>query len=196
MKNIDKYITINSNKKTPKRGSLLLSEPLMGDHYFGRSVVLLAEHNDEGSFGVIVNKPIDQSFNDSVPGFPHFEGKLHLGGPIEHNALFYIHSLGDIIDDSLAIGGGLYWGGDVDMIKELMHFGKVTPLNIHFFAGYSGWSPNQLKKELSNNAWVVADMPLQSILTMEKEKMWSSLLKPLGEEYQYWTKFPKNPSQN
>ena len=180
MDKIDRYVSVKTNLRTPKRGSILLSEPLMGDYYFGRSVVLLAEHNEEGTFGVIMNKPLEQAFNEAVPHFPSFDGQLFLGGPVEKNSLFYIHSFGDLIDDSTAIGGGLYWGGSIDIIKDLMLIGKLTPNNIRFYAGYSGWSPHQLNAELSLNAWVVTEIQDQNLLGMNSDTMWNNLLSPLG----------------
>lgn len=196
MGRIDKYIQVKSNDLIPSRGSLLLSEPLMGDFFFGRSVILLAEHNEEGSFGVIMNKPLEQNFNEVVPNFPDFNGHLHMGGPVESNALFYVHSFGDLIEESISIGGGLFWGGDIAMIKELILFGKLTSENIRFFAGYSGWSPAQLDEELKRNSWVVTKLPKHNILTFNTTTLWDDILSPLGEQYQYWTKFPKDPGMN
>ena len=80
----------------------------MGDYYFGRSVVLLAEHNEEGSFGIVLNKPLDGSFNEIVKDFPDFDGKLFVGGPVETESLFFIHTVGYAIEGSLEIGKGLY----------------------------------------------------------------------------------------
>lgn len=196
MDRFDKYFQIKSNDLSPARGRLLVSEPLMGDYYFGRSVILLADHNDEGTFGVIINKPINQPFNKIVPHFPKFEGSLHLGGPVESNALFYIHSYGEVIEDSVPIGGGLYWGGSIEMIKELIQFGQLTPEKICFYAGYSGWSPKQLDAELKRNSWLVTPMPRHNLLTSNPTTMWKDLLEPMGNEYQHWTKFPKDPGLN
>ena len=196
MDRFDKYFQIKSNDLTPARGRILISEPLMGDYYFGRSVILLADHNNEGTFGVIVNKPLNQPFNKAVPNFPDFEGLLHLGGPVESNALFYVHSYGKVIEDSIPIGGGLYWGGSIEMIKELIQFNQLTPDNICFYAGYSGWSPSQLQEELERNSWLVTHMPANNLLTSNPSTMWKDLIRPLGHEYQHWTKFPKDPILN
>ncbi|MDP2722762.1 MAG: YqgE/AlgH family protein [Bacteroidales bacterium] len=196
MDSIDKYIQVKSNDLAPATGRLLLSEPLMGDYYFGRSVILLAEHNDEGSFGVIINKPLTQPFNEAVPNFPAFTGNLHLGGPVENNALFYIHTFGDLIEGSVPIGNGFYWGGEIEMIKELILFGKLSSDNISFYAGYSGWSPSQLQSELKRNSWVVSACPTDNVLNFDAGSMWQKLLVSMGDEYKYWSKFPKNPGMN
>ncbi len=193
---MDKYFKIVTNNITPARGRLLISEPLMGDFYFGRSVVLLAEHNEEGSFGIVVNKPVAQKFNDIVKGFPDFDGNLFIGGPVETDSLFYIHSLGDLIEGSLEIGGGLYWGGDIEIVRELMLLKKATSKNIRFSVGYSGWSPNQLEAELKRNSWVVSPEATTDIFKINPQNLWKRVLQPLGDEYSQWPKFPVNPEMN
>ena len=70
MTDIGKYLKIKSNNIAPSRGKLLISEPFLNDYFFKRSVVLLAEHNEEGSFGVIMNKPINTKFNEVIKDFP------------------------------------------------------------------------------------------------------------------------------
>ena len=193
---MDKYFKIVTNNITPAKGRLLISEPLMGDFYFGRSVVLLAEHNDEGSFGLVLNKPVERKFNNIVKGFPDFDGSLFIGGPVETDSLFYIHSLGDMIEGSLEIGGGLYWGGDIEIVKELMLIKAATPENIRFSIGYSGWSPEQLKDELKRNSWVVSPEATTDIFKIKPQNLWKKLLQPLGDEYSLWPIFPVDPGMN
>jgi len=196
MKDIDRYVQIKSNNLKPDKGRLLISEPFMGDLYFGRSVVLMAEHNEEGSFGVVLNKAIDASFNEVLEGFPDFDSKIYLGGPVDTNSTFYIHTLGDRIEDSLEIGKGLFWGGDIEMIKEMMLLKQIDPKNIRFFIGYSGWGANQLDIELKKNSWLVHKRVNNSILNYPVEKMWSGMLNNMGSKYKYWSKFPVDPNMN
>ncbi|MBZ0243112.1 MAG: YqgE/AlgH family protein, partial [Bacteroidales bacterium] len=116
--NIDKLLHIQSNTLTATKGKVLLSEPLMADFYFGRSVVLLVEHEEnEGSFGLIMNKKVDKSLNEIVQDFPRFEAPVFLGGPVQTNQLFYLHTLGDLIPNSLQVMDGLYWGGDMEVLQ-------------------------------------------------------------------------------
>jgi len=196
MKEIDRYVQIKSNNLTPSKGCLLISEPFMGDYYFGRSVILMAEHNEEGSFGVVLNKTINASFNDVLIDFPPFEANIYLGGPVDTNSSFYIHSLGDQIDDSLEIGNGLFWGGDIEQIKELMLLKQLNSSNIRFFLGYSGWGEDQLVAELKKNSWMVHESANKSILTYPVNNMWSGMLSNLGSQYKYWSKFPTDPIVN
>ena len=127
MTDINKIIKIKANNLKPSKGKILISEPLLADNYFKRSVVLLAEHNEEGSFGIIMNKPIDNKFNEIVTDFPEYTGQLFLGGPVSNSSLFFIHTLGDLIENSMKIMDGLYWGGDIESVRELMILKQINP---------------------------------------------------------------------
>ncbi len=97
MNDIDRFLQIKTNNLSPAKGRLLLSEPFMGDYYFGRSVILLAEHNEDGTIEVILNKPATVGFNEVLRDFPEFDAPVYIGGPVETNSLFYIHTLGEQI---------------------------------------------------------------------------------------------------
>ena len=196
MKEIDKFIQIKSNNLKPSKGRILLSEPFMGDFYFGRSVVLLAEHNDEGSFGVIMNKPVTASFNEVLKDFPTFDATVYLGGPVESDSLFYIHTLGDALEGASEIMSGLYWGGDIESLKEMILLKTIKPDDIRFFIGYSGWAAKQLEGELEKNSWVITRSSKSRLLKLDPMNMWESLLDKMGENYRYWTKFPIDPNVN
>ena len=100
------------NKLEPKKGRLLISDPFLPDPYFKRSVVLLVEHNEDGSLGFILNKPLEISLSDTelkVNGANH---SMFFGGPVQSTDLFYVHSKGIQIDGSTEVKDGLFWGGD------------------------------------------------------------------------------------
>lgn len=196
MNEIDKFLQIRTNNVKPAKGRILLSEPLMGDYFFGRSVVLLAEHNEEGSFGTILNKPISANFNEVVKDFPDFDAPVYLGGPVDTENLFYIHTKGDLIAESLEIIDGVYWGGDIEMLKEMMLLKTIQPLDIRFFIGYSGWAANQLDQELEKNSWIIARAEANQIFDTEPTTMWEQIVNKMGEEYKYWKNFPLDPNAN
>ncbi len=194
--NIDRLIQIKSNDLKPAKGRVLLSEPFMGDYYFGRSVVLLAEHNKEGSMGIILNKPISTQLNDVVQDFPEINLPLYLGGPVENNRLFYIHTISDKISDSIEVAKNLYWGGKLDDIIELANLGLLNNENIRFFLGYSGWSGQQLDSELKKNSWAITPITAYQIFHIKPDLLWKKLTRQLGADYRLWNKFPVNPSNN
>jgi putative transcriptional regulator len=196
MTDINKIIKIKTNDLKPSKGKILISEPLLADNYFKRSVVLLAEHTDEGSFGIIMNKPIDNKFNDIISDFPEYGGQLFLGGPVSNSSLFFIHTLGDVVENSLEIMDGLFWGGDIESIRELMVLKQVDSNQIRFCVGYSGWGSKQLEGELEKNSWLVSGLSAEILMNTDPDKLWEIALKNMGSEYSYWENFPTDPSLN
>lgn len=196
MNSIDKILSKVPNKLSPAQGRLLISEPFLQDMFFKRSVVLLANYSDEGSFGLILNKPIEFSFNQIVENFPDFDAPVYMGGPVSPQSIFFIHTLGDEISNSQKIMPGLYYGGSVEDVKALMHKQKIRSDNIRFFLGYSGWSENQLEEELERKSWVVTDTRPQEIMKETDETLWKTIVKSLGKEFEIWTKLPSDPKLN
>jgi putative transcriptional regulator len=196
MENYDDLIRIKTNNVKPGPGKILISEPFLFDYYFKRSVILLAEHNKEGSFGVIINKPMAVAFNDVVKDFPDFDAHVYLGGPVKTDSLFYIHPLGEAIDDSLPVLEGLYWGGDLERVRELILLGQLNEHNFRFFIGYAGWMPMQLENELKRNSWLVSHLSKDQVMQNKTESMWQDSLLELGEKYRHWTNFPSEPAMN
>lgn len=188
---------IHSNTMHPKQGNLLLSEPTMNDYYFGRSVILLIDHNDsEGSFGIIMNKPLKMRINDLVDLFQDFDAPVYLGGPVAENQIFFMHTLGSLIPESYKVMEGLYWGGDADTLNTLLSTGIADKSNVRFFLGYSGWTAGQLGNELERNSWLVSPTNSQTLFTTPIEEMWQHYVKGMGARYQIWNRFPKNPEDN
>ena len=179
----------------PKQGSILISEPSLRDFYFRQSVILLAEHNEEGSFGVIINKPIEARLKDIIKGFTGYHLPVYLGGPVKTDSIFFIHTREDI-DQSLPIMQGLYWGGDLETIREMLKKKVMDPGEIRFFIGYSGWSPNQLDRELKEKSWVLSQTTVNEVIHNKPETLWSNYLKNMGQDYAIWANFPADPTFN
>lgn len=196
MADINDILKIRTNNLNPARGRILISEPFLIDYYFRRSVVLLAEHNEEGSFGLILNKPIDINLDEMVQGFPKLNFPIYLGGPVNTDNIFFIHTRGDLIDESMKVMDRLFWGGDIEQIKELLLIGELSPSEIKFFVGYSGWVSKQLENELTRNSWLVSVINSKQIMNNNPDKMWASVVKSMGQEYAYWSKFPTDPALN
>lgn len=181
----------------PRKGKLLIAEPsLTGDVSFNRSVVLLAEHNSEGSVGFILNKPLDYSMNDLVEEilvpFPVFNG-----GPVEQDNLYFIHKVPHLISNSIEISDGIYWGGDFEATVALINQEKITQNDIRFFLGYSGWASLQLDKELHSKSWIVVSNQYESdIIQKSTQAFWREKMMELGGDYLLWSNAPENPSLN
>ncbi len=184
-------------KLKPNKGKLLIAEPsLTGDVSFNRSVVLLAEHNDEGSVGFILNKPLEYYINDLVTEiFVPF--RVYNGGPVEQDNLYFIHKVPHLITNSIEISDGIFWGGDFEKTVELINRKEISDEDIRFFLGYSGWASLQLDEELSSNSWIVAKNEYQSeIIQKSTTAIWREKMLQLGGDYLLWSNAPENPSLN
>lgn len=182
---------------TPERGNLLVSEPsIIGDDSFSRSVVLLTEFNTEGVVGFILNKPLDYTLDQLIPGIS-LKLEVYQGGPVETDNLYFLHNIPDLIPDSHLIEDGIYWGGDFHAVSELLNKGEITGDEIKFFLGYSGWDRTQLENELDSNSWVVVEnTDSKNLLSDNMHDIWKKEMKNLGGEYELWSNAPENPSYN
>lgn len=180
-----------------EKGILLIAEPsIFGDLSFNRSVILLADHNHEGSVGFILNKPLDYTINDLIPEIES-SFKVYNGGPVEQDNLYFIHNIPELITDSIEISNGIFWGGDFEATKNLMNEGKISKENIRFFLGYSGWSANQLETELQSNSWILSKNTSENhILGKSSIHFWKEKIMELGGEYIIWSNAPENPTLN
>ncbi len=180
-----------------KKGSLLIAEPsLIGDLSFNRSVILLADHNEQGSVGFIINKPLKYSINDLVPEI-RAKFKIYNGGPVEQDNLYFIHNIPDLIPNSVEISNGIYWGGEFEATKELINCGKINKNNIRFFLGYTGWDSHQLQTELDANSWIVMkNSYADKIIGKSTAHFWKKQIGELGGDYLIWANAPENLNWN
>jgi len=192
--NIDIF-KIRTNNVLPKKGRILIAEPFLPGSYFNRSIVFLVEHGSEGTVGFILNKPVDFEVVGFDEEFPNFKERLYVGGPVSNESVYYIHTMGDLIPNSVKIMDGLFWGGDFDHLKDLIHTGFADNTKVRFFLGYSGWDKDQLKEELDEDSWLVADIS-PKIVMQSSEELWKDMVKQLGGKYSLWENFPENPALN
>ena len=190
-------IPLQINKQpTPSKGDLLLSEPFLMDSDFSRVVILLCEHNEEGSFGLILNNTLEIEINSVVTDFPEAKIPVGFGGPVERSQLFYIHKNKEI-NGSAQIGKNLYLGGDYPEIKKQISSDEMTPENLRFFIGYTGWSAGQLQNEIDDLSWVVMKIPDElNLFDCYDDGLWHDLLVQLGGKYKLMAEYPVNPADN
>jgi putative transcriptional regulator len=187
----------DKNIPEPGRGDLLISEPFLNDPNFERTVVLICEHNDQGTFGLVLNKKTDLLLDDVLTDPVDYSGVLNLGGPVEQNTLHFVHRKQQALEGSIELGDGLAWGGNFEQIKLLLSTGQLQEADIQFYLGYSGWAEGQLREELDANSWFVKKgSTQQEVFEMSAEELWKSVLKTMGGKYKVFSNYPVDPRLN
>ena len=183
------------NNLSPDPGNILVAEPFMQDDYFKRSVVFLCENNEAGTVGFILNEKLNIELNDLFNEPLPFNAQLFMGGPVEAQNLFFIHTCPDL-EDAIEIKDGLYWSGDFEQLKEYMLIGKVQSHQIRFFLGYSGWDKQQFVDELTAENWLIGSIEQHELFDLESDEFWKSQMRKLGKEQALMANFPDDPSLN
>ena len=187
---------IQSNDIVPSQGKILISEPFLCDAMFGRSVVLLIDHSDDGSMGLVLNKRHPLLLNELIQELKYLDDiPLYRGGPVAEDTLFFLHNIQEI-PDSLQVDRNLYLNGDFTYIKRHILQNHDAINNIRFFVGYSGWQEQQLKQEIEENTWIVGKEDYSKLLEMEADSMWQNVLSMQGDKYYTWSRFPQVPMMN
>ena len=166
-----------------KSGNVLLANAFMDDGPFERSVVLIAEHNKNGTLGFILNKSIKATMNMLLEDFPEYSETVFYGGPVENDTIHYLHKIPLLLPDSIHIKDDLYLGGDFGKVREAASSGFLNADNIKFFVGHSGWSKGQLESEFVTGSWVVSDIATKTIFDSNYKKLWADTLNNMGDKY-------------
>ncbi|MEM6320085.1 MAG: YqgE/AlgH family protein [Bacteroidota bacterium] len=178
-------------------GKILLAEPFMIDPNFKRSVVCVCDHTKEdGTVGFVLNKNLGLQVNELILEFPDFDAEVYYGGPVQTDSIHYIHSAGDILDNSTPVVDGVWWGGDFEKLKFLIASSLIEPKDIRFFVGYSGWSPGQLDNEMEHGSWVVTDMYANYLFKSKPDSLWQQVMKNKGDRFEVIADMPDGVNWN
>lgn len=182
--------------ETITKGTLLIAEPFMWDPNFKRTVTLICDNDESnGTFGFVLNRPMDMKLHEAVHGIKGFNAALYYGGPVEIDTLHYIHRLKDL-DSAIEIIEGVYWGGNFEALKIIINSGSVKPEDFRFFLGYSGWEPGQLENEMKDQSWILHNVTAKHLFGTNATELWKTVLQEKGGEYAQMINFPEDPSYN
>jgi putative transcriptional regulator len=182
--------------ENPSAGTLLIADPFLQDPHFLRSVVLICEHQEVGSFGFVLNRQADTTLEALMEAATGVDLPVYYGGPVQPDSLHFLHQYPEEIQGSQLVAEDIYWGGDVHAAIELIRNQKIDPNRIRFFIGYSGWSEGQLKEELSEKSWITAQANTHLVFFQPSELTWKAALSNLGGEYKMMIHFPIDPQLN
>ncbi|MCY4086417.1 MAG: YqgE/AlgH family protein [Actinomycetia bacterium] len=177
------------------QGQLLIAAPSLVDTNFWRTVVLVAEHSDEGAMGLVLNRPLDVLVAEAVEALAMLvasDEPVFQGGPVAPEEVV---ALAEFADPELAAEFTFteiaFIGADPD-IEELA--GAISRARV--FAGYAGWGAGQLEAELSEQAWIIEPALPDDVFAEEPESLWSQTLRRRGGVASLIALMPPDPSMN
>ena len=181
-----------------KKGIFLIADPKLRDPNFSQTVILLCEHNDQGSLGVVVNRPTTLRLSEAIPnidGTPPTSDVIYLGGPVQPDHIMTLYRAEEQVPESEHVADGMYLGGSLTILEDMLTSSSLTN-SIRAYVGYAGWSSNQLESELGESSWKLIPAEQKFVFDMEPARVWSTLLASLGEEYSIYASMPADPSMN
>jgi putative transcriptional regulator len=180
----------------PSAGILLISDPFLKDPNFMRTVVFLCEHREQGSFGFVLNRKYENTIDEIIPELEGYKLPVYYGGPVQTDTLHFLHQYPEQIPGSQEVIKGVYWGGDFDMVIQMIRKNEIDIHKIRFFIGYSGWGEGQLSDELNEKSWLTVKALRKLVFHKNHEDVWKDALKELGGDYEMMINFPIDPQLN
>ncbi len=186
-------------------GSLLLATPSLIDPNFRRSAVLICEHGDQGTMGLIINRPLEASlsqlFSEIVNDggeLPDDIGSVFSGGPVETGRLMAIKNVRDGLtgDNDHPVLDGVVLVDDIRGAVEAIARREHRIEDYRFMLGYAGWGGGQLAGELSEESWFVRPATWELALGTRPEAIWPDALRELGGVHRLYAEMPIDPSMN
>jgi putative transcriptional regulator len=162
-------------------GQLLVASPDLRQPVFDHAVILLAQHNREGAFGIIINRPIDKrpiaalldAFGADGSGITD-SVRVFRGGPVDAAIGFVVHSAEYRLPDTLDIDGRVALTVAPDVLRDI-GLGKGPSKSLVAF-GYAGWAPAQLENELAHGVWVTVPEDVSLVFDDDRAKVWADAL--------------------
>ena len=181
---------------SPAPGILLIADPFLKDPNFLRTVVILCEHQEQGSFGFVLNKQIEQTLDELITDLEGHDVPVYYGGPVQMNTIHFLHQYPDLIPGSQKISNDIYWGGNFETVTALIKSKSIDLNKIKFFVGYSGWGDGQLTDELKEKSWLTVSATNNLVFNTQHDEIWKGSLQHLGGEYEMMKNFPIDPQLN
>lgn len=178
------------------RGHLLLDGGNLRGSWFHRTVLLICQHDREGAFGLVLNRPSGAQISDAVEislPEPLRSLPLYIGGPVQPNALSYLH--GDQFLPAGSVMPNVDLGHSLEQLTELAS-GYSPTRRVAVFAGYAGWSAGQLDDELARDAWLVHPADPELIFDPDPADLWFRILRQKGGQYRLLADSPDDPTVN
>jgi len=180
-----------------QKGTLMIATPEINTGIFFRGVVLICEHNPKGSFGIVINKPLEVELPEEildVHSIANPRAHLRAGGPIQTNQMMLLHNSDKIAKQTLTICDGVFLGGDLQFLQDTISDPQGPSIYLCF--GYVGWGGGQLEREFLDGGWFIHKATAKHIFETPGDKLWQTLLREMGGKYTTLSMIPEDLSWN
>jgi len=178
-------------------GCLLVANPTLRDPNFSRTVVLLCEHGDEGSMGVIVNRPTEHTLSEAITGMPEDASqRLYWGGPVQPHLVLALHRDARDAPNTAPVAAGMALGTDHEALIHLLMTLPDPAHHVRVYSGYAGWAEGQLEAEMRQRSWIVSKADAGLVFDIEPDQVWERALASLGPRFAYLATMPSDPRVN
>ncbi|WP_304344604.1 YqgE/AlgH family protein [Chryseobacterium koreense] len=177
------------------KGKILISTPDISGDIFSRSVVLIIDHNENGAFGLILNKKNNKISSRLLDIFG-FSVDVYEGGPVENDKIFFICKSQKVTENFSEITDEFYLSEDVENVVAAILDQRISVSDIKVFSGYSGWAAHQLESEIHRKMWTVVDVYNLDYTSPNDQNLWKNIMQNLGGEYLLWANSPEDVSMN
>ncbi|WP_225975520.1 YqgE/AlgH family protein [Panacibacter ginsenosidivorans] len=177
-------------------GTILIADPFLKDPNFKRTVVFLCDHEPAGSFGFVINRKHNTILSDLLPDLSGCDFPVYYGGPVQMDALHFLHQRPDIISDGIEVANGIFWGGNFETVSVLLQNNTLKQNHIRFFIGYSGWGEGQLQDELKEKSWLTTKGNKKLVFHRDENLIWQDAIKQIGGDYEQIIHYPIDPTLN
>lgn len=178
------------------KGNFILDSGKLAASFFARTVILVCQHDDEGAFGLVVNRATGNSLGEAIAEpLPESlrETEVYLGGPVQTDMLSFLHT--DSMMFNANVTKDLALGHSLEELTSIAQ-GFSPAQRMKVFAGYSGWAAGQLEREMNEDSWLVHPASLELIFDTDPDEVWREILKAKGPEYRLLADAPDDPSVN
>lgn len=179
------------------KGSFLVASPDFDTGIYFRSVVIVCEHSNGGSFGLIINKNLNVELPEEILSAKEFSNpnmQIRTGGPIQPNQMMLLHSSDSLPDQTLKLCDGVYLGGDLQFLQESISDANGPSVRLCF--GYCGWGAGQLEREFLSGNWFLHPGSAKHVFETPPEKIWQTILREMGGKYATLSMIPEDLSLN
>lgn len=180
-----------------QKGTFLIASPELESGLFFRAVILICDHNPNGSFGLIVNKNLEAELPEEVLGGDTILNPrigIRAGGPLQTGQMMLVHQCPEIAAETLEVCEDVYLGGDLRFLQEAI--GNEEGPDMLLFFGYTGWVSGQLEREFLDGRWFLHPASARHLFYTSPDKLWQTLLREMGGKYATLSLLPEDLSLN